>query len=134
MYDIIELNSKLVSELKEISQELNIPDVEGLKKQDLIYKILDYQALSDSTSAPVKEVKKKNIPPKKKEPVSKKVPVKGVKSNEEEVKSIEKVVSEEENEKKTRRRRLKKPVSSSDSTKRIPREDRIKRLLKILLN
>jgi len=124
MYDIIELNSKLVSELKEISQELNIPDVEGLKKQDLIYKILDYQALSDSTSAPVKEVKKKNIPPKKKEPVSKKVPVKGVKSNEEEVKSIEKVVSEEENEKKTRRRRLKKPVSSSDSTKRIPREDR----------
>lgn len=46
MYDIIELNNKLVSELREIAQELNIPKIEGLKKQDLIYKILDHQALN----------------------------------------------------------------------------------------
>lgn len=54
MYDIIELNGKLVSELKEIAKELNIPKFEKLLKQDLIYKILDHQALN-----PDKEVLKK---------------------------------------------------------------------------
>ena len=36
MYDIIELNEKLVSELKEIAKGLNISKYEKLKKQDLI--------------------------------------------------------------------------------------------------
>ncbi len=49
MYDIIELNTKLVSDLKEIAKKLGIEKIEGLKKQDLIYKILDYQALHPST-------------------------------------------------------------------------------------
>ncbi len=44
MYDILELNEKLVSELKDIARELNVPDYENLRKQDLIYKILDAQA------------------------------------------------------------------------------------------
>ncbi len=48
MYDIISLNSKLVSELKDIAKELNIPKYEKLLKQDLIYKILDHQALNPS--------------------------------------------------------------------------------------
>lgn len=46
MYDIIELNDKLVSELKEIAKKLNVPNSESLKKQDLIYKILDQQAVA----------------------------------------------------------------------------------------
>ncbi len=46
MYDIIELNNKLVGELKEIAKALNIPKYEALKKQDLIYKILDHQAIN----------------------------------------------------------------------------------------
>lgn len=46
MYDIIELNGKLVTELKDIAKELNIPKYEKLLKQDLIYKILDQQALN----------------------------------------------------------------------------------------
>lgn len=49
MYDIIELNGKLVSELKDIAKELNLDNTEGLKKQDLIYKILDHQALHPSS-------------------------------------------------------------------------------------
>ncbi|MDD5507258.1 MAG: transcription termination factor Rho [Bacteroidales bacterium] len=44
MYHINELNEKLVNELREIAKELNIPKSEGLKKQDLINLILDYQA------------------------------------------------------------------------------------------
>ncbi len=48
MYDILELNKKLVSELREIAKDLNIKRVESLKKQDLIYKILDQQAINTS--------------------------------------------------------------------------------------
>lgn len=46
MYDILELNKKLVSELREIAKGLQIKKVESLKKQDLIYKILDQQAIN----------------------------------------------------------------------------------------
>jgi len=45
MYDILELSKKLLPELKEIAKELKIKKAESLKKQDLIYKILDQQAI-----------------------------------------------------------------------------------------
>ncbi len=45
MYDITELNQKLLPELKEIAKELNIKRAESLRKQDLVYKILDQQAI-----------------------------------------------------------------------------------------
>jgi transcription termination factor Rho len=57
MYDIIELNAKLVPELKEIAKKLNIPKSEKLVKQDLIYKILDHQALNPSQEILAKEKK-----------------------------------------------------------------------------
>ena len=44
MYDLIELNKKLVSELREIATELGIQKVDNFKKQDLVYEILDEQA------------------------------------------------------------------------------------------
>jgi len=46
MYDIIELNGKKVSDLKEIAKELNLRRYDKLVKQDIIYKILDHQALN----------------------------------------------------------------------------------------
>ncbi len=48
MYDILELSKKLLPELREIGKELNIKRIESFKKQDLIYKILDAQAIRDS--------------------------------------------------------------------------------------
>ncbi|HYW94255.1 MAG TPA: transcription termination factor Rho [Bacteroidales bacterium] len=48
MYDILELNKKLLPELREIAKELNIKRVDSFKKQDLIYKILDQQAIAAS--------------------------------------------------------------------------------------
>ncbi|MCW3806319.1 transcription termination factor Rho [Plebeiibacterium marinum] len=45
MYDILELNKKLLTELKDIAKELKIKRVDSFKKQDLIYKILDEQAI-----------------------------------------------------------------------------------------
>jgi len=55
MYDIIQLNGKLVGELKEIAKGLNVPKYDKLKKQDLIYQILDIQAVQPAI---VDEVKK----------------------------------------------------------------------------
>jgi transcription termination factor Rho len=52
MYDILELSKKLLPELREIAKELNIKKAETLKKQDLVYKILDQQAIeaTDNTN------------------------------------------------------------------------------------
>ncbi|PVX50894.1 transcription termination factor Rho [Balneicella halophila] len=49
MYDILELNKKLLTELKAIAKELKIKRVDSYKKQDLIYQILDQQAIVAST-------------------------------------------------------------------------------------
>lgn len=60
MYDILELNKKLLQELREIAKELDIKRVDSLKKQDLVYKILDQQAIlasakKSSTDNPPKQ-------------------------------------------------------------------------------
>ena len=46
MYDILELNNKIVSELREIARQLQIKKADSLRKEDLVYKILDQQAIS----------------------------------------------------------------------------------------
>ncbi|MEI8203398.1 MAG: transcription termination factor Rho [Bacteroidota bacterium] len=60
MYDIVELNSKLLNELKDIAKQLNIPKIESMKKQDLIYRILDQQALNPTPDMLEKERKGKD--------------------------------------------------------------------------
>lgn len=45
MYDILQLNDFLVPELLDIAETLNIPNAKKLSKQNLIYKILDKQAI-----------------------------------------------------------------------------------------
>jgi transcription termination factor Rho len=50
MYDILQLNDKLVPELKEIAQKLGVKGYNKLTKQDLIYKILDEQALAEKNN------------------------------------------------------------------------------------
>ncbi|HEY9124858.1 MAG TPA: transcription termination factor Rho [Bacteroidales bacterium] len=56
MYDIIELNEKSLPELKEIAQKLSIKKTDNLSKQDLIYRILDQQAIEVTNSKKKKEV------------------------------------------------------------------------------
>lgn len=50
MYGIVDLNDKLLPELRDIAKELKIKRVESFKKQELIYKILDQQAIDASES------------------------------------------------------------------------------------
>lgn len=49
MYNIIQLNDKSLSELQTIAQELGIKKPESLKKEELVYKILDEQAIAGAT-------------------------------------------------------------------------------------
>lgn len=58
MYDILELNEKLLSDLRQIAKDLNIKRVESYKKKELIYKILDQQAMLP-VEAETKSVKEK---------------------------------------------------------------------------
>ncbi|MBC6610628.1 transcription termination factor Rho [Hymenobacter sp. BT507] len=54
MYTIDELKNRLLSELKEIAEELKVGNFRRLSKQDLIYKILDQQALLPADQLPQK--------------------------------------------------------------------------------
>lgn len=49
MYDILQLNEMLVTELREIAQRLSIKGYNRLPKQELVYKILDEQALREKS-------------------------------------------------------------------------------------
>ncbi len=49
MYNIIQLNDKSLSELQTIAQELGIKKTDSLKKEELVYKILDEQAIAGAT-------------------------------------------------------------------------------------
>lgn len=55
MYDISQLNDMLVPELLDIAEQLKIPNLKKLEKQELVYKILDSQAASDAKAAPAED-------------------------------------------------------------------------------
>ncbi|MDX1939774.1 MAG: transcription termination factor Rho [Saprospiraceae bacterium] len=48
MYDILQLNDMLVPELRDIAERLGLAGFKRLNKQELIYKILDHQAISSN--------------------------------------------------------------------------------------
>ena len=77
MYKLEELNDSKVSDLRDIAKKLNISKYDKLKKLELAYAILDYQAEHNEVAEakktlekPQKEISKK--PVIKKTPVSKK--------------------------------------------------------------
>ena len=50
MYDILQLNDMLVPELLDIAEQLSIANAKKFDKQELIYKILDKQAIENSAA------------------------------------------------------------------------------------
>lgn len=60
MYDILQLNDMLVPELLDIAERLKIPQAKRLSKQDLIYKILDSQAIAGAKQVKGTEPDHKN--------------------------------------------------------------------------
>jgi len=65
MYDIIELNGKKVAELREIASTLEVKRVDKLKKQDLVYSILDEQALQPPSKSNSRGKDNSDAKPKK---------------------------------------------------------------------
>ncbi len=59
MYDILQLNDMLVPELLDIAEQLSIANAKKLDKQELIYKILDKQAIENSAETKGTEEKGK---------------------------------------------------------------------------
>lgn len=55
MYNIEELRIRLLSELKEIAEELGVKNFKNLKKDDLVYAILDQQAITPEQALPKKK-------------------------------------------------------------------------------
>lgn len=55
MYDILQLNDMLVADLQDIAKQLNIKSFRSLNKQDLIYKILDQQAITGEAPKPASQ-------------------------------------------------------------------------------
>jgi transcription termination factor Rho len=52
MYTIDDLNVRLLSELKEIAEGMGVKNAKKLAKQELVYKILDLQAIAPETETP----------------------------------------------------------------------------------
>lgn len=66
MYTIDDLNVRLLSELKEIAEEIQVSNFKKLPKKDLIYKILDQQAIApeankDERKSKPSRVKRENV-------------------------------------------------------------------------
>ncbi|MEQ6121360.1 transcription termination factor Rho [Reichenbachiella sp. MALMAid0571] len=64
MYNIDELNDRLLSELRDIAESLKLKNVKRASKKDLIYKILDEQAINPDAVKPLKEESNKDEPKK----------------------------------------------------------------------
>ena len=58
MFDIHTLNKKLLPELREVAKDLGVPKYQKLKKQELVYEILDVQATQESVLVKKEPIKK----------------------------------------------------------------------------
>ena len=70
MYNIIQLNDMELSALQSIAKELGIQNAESMKKDELVYGILDEQAIANASKKSVN--KDKEAQPKKRSRISKK--------------------------------------------------------------
>jgi transcription termination factor Rho len=117
MFEISELKAKKLAELVELAKELNIPKHKTLKKLDLVYQILDVQALNPTavkktnTSQPKEEVSED---PKTRQQVQKRQPKVQKETSNEEVKSNDET-KVDSNEKPQRKQRDTHKVQKADS-------------------
>ncbi len=70
MYTIDDLNVRLLSELREIAEGLGVKNSKKLAKEDLVYKILDQQAISGEDTPAKKPAQNDNKPRRRRENVA----------------------------------------------------------------
>ncbi|MBI3233340.1 MAG: transcription termination factor Rho [Bacteroidetes bacterium] len=101
MFDIAYLNNLLVSELKDIAKNLNVTELDSLSKQDLVYKIIEKQAVM-----PDSKVEKENP----------------LKAEESKAKRVKKVKIEDSTDKPE----LLAPIAKEEKTKKVAVEPKAK--------
>ena len=131
MYNILELSAKTLDQLKVIAAEMGIQKIDGIEQEDLVYKILDQQAIDMASKAAA------NPPaPKKRGPKPKKNKEKSVleKPNELESKSnteptpslsVESTGVEDTKEVKKKGRKKKSDVTRETSKKEDAKQDNV---------
>ncbi len=125
MYNIIQLNDKNLSELQEIAKNLGITKTESFKKEELVYRILDEQAIAGATKkveADKQKEKKKTRVSTKKEAAKKTTAKATVKKDDKEATKKEEPQKEEAPKRKVGRPRkaaAKKVEESKATTEKV---------------
>ncbi|MEO6683448.1 MAG: Rho termination factor N-terminal domain-containing protein, partial [Ginsengibacter sp.] len=128
MYDILQLNDLLVPELLDIAEQQEIPNAKNLKKQELIYKILDKQAVMtpEKKTTEVEKPKRKRItkPAVKKTEDKKALDENNTEKDELEETPVEETVSAKKNsEEKDSEEEINKEVESKKEDETVSAED-----------
>jgi len=120
MYDILELNKKELPELQEIAKKLDIKKTDTLEKQEIIYKILDQQAIKASSEESA---------PKKRSTTKRKTTKASAETNSgtETKASAETTTKEKNKEKEESKAEVKKEESKTTSSEQSSGEEREKR-------
>ncbi|MCX8492051.1 MAG: transcription termination factor Rho [Cyclobacteriaceae bacterium] len=96
MHTIDELNDKLISELKELAEGLGVKNAKKLAKEELVYKILDQQAVTDAAGgSPIPKKSNEGGDPERKMRPRKRENIAPASSEAQPEKEIEEVSSEE---------------------------------------
>ncbi|MFN8357011.1 MAG: transcription termination factor Rho [Spirosomataceae bacterium] len=74
MYTIDELNSKVLPELREIAKEFKLQNIAQLSKKDLVYRILDKQAVTPEKDTPAPPVEPQSMDKPEKKSIRKVLP------------------------------------------------------------
>ncbi|RLD91645.1 MAG: transcription termination factor Rho [Bacteroidetes bacterium] len=136
MYIKSELESKLASELKAIAKQLNIPKADKLEKEEIIYKILDFQAANPTSemldqekasAKPRRGRPKKNQATDKNKPAPKEKNKKNIRTKTDKPARPSEKQSNESSAKRRGRPRKSDPVASSSSevVSQIKQEDKL---------
>ena len=70
MYNIIQLNDKDLSELQQIAKELGLEKTDALRKEELVYRILDEQAIVEATKKTTAKSEDNRKEPRKRSRIS----------------------------------------------------------------
>jgi len=123
-YNIIELNEKLITELRTLAREMGIRRPDAYKKEELIYKILDEQAIAETKKLKenhsAKQTKQEQAKAETKPQVKNNTRGRRKKTEETDQKEIKEVKDKEVKETKptqpTAKKEVKKPESSTSTT------------------
>lgn len=125
MYNIIQLNDKSLSELQTIAQELGITKIHSYRKEELVYKILDEQAIA---SASKKTETDKNKEPRKRSRIAAKDKNENVKvytANQDKAEKVENNKKKNTTEETTSQKDIKETDATEDektATKEAPKK------------